>query len=339
MSRISSWAVRYALVLALLIAASLASTVLAPPYQAYQGHEGSVVVEIEPLTPSRVIAERLEASGVIPSWWHFMAVRLIRPRTVLMAGEYEFGRPMSVGEVFDTIARGQVRYHPVTIPEGNNLWRVADLVARTGFASRADFLKEAERADYVRDLLPEAVNLEGCLFPDTYHVARPVTAEKLVKIMVERFRSVFTKVLADNQTSLNAREILTLASMIEKETGVGHERHLVSSVFHNRIRRGMLLQCDPTVIYGMVLENRYRGRLRTSDLKDTHVYNTYVHRGLPPGPIANPGREALEAAINPKSSDYIFFVASASGNGEHVFSETWRDHERAVASYRQRRNP
>ena len=256
-----------------------------------------------------------------------------------MAGEYEFNRPMSVGEVFDTIARGQVRYHPVRIPEGNNLWGVADLVARTGFAAREDFLKETERVDYVRDLLPQAANLEGCLFPDTYHVARPVTAEKLVRIMVGRFRDVFTKVLADNKTSLNARQILTLASMIEKETGVGHERQLVSSVFHNRLRRGMLLQCDPTVIYGMVMDNRYRGRLRTSDLKDTHLYNTYVHPGLPPGPIANPGRQALEAAINPKSSDYIFFVARASGNGEHVFSETWRDHARAVASYRQRRNP
>ena len=336
MSRISGWAVRYALVLALLVAVSLASTVLAPPYR---GHAGSVVVEIEPRTPSRVIAQRLEASGVIPSRWHFMAVRLVRPRTVLMAGEYEFGRPMSVWEVFDTIARGQVRYHPVTIPEGHTLWGVADLVARTGFAGREDFLKETERVDYVRDLLPEAVNLEGCLFPDTYHVARPVTAEKLVRIMVGRFRDVFTKVLADNKTSLNAYEILTLASMIEKETGVGHERQLVSSVFHNRLRRGMLLQCDPTVVYGMVMENRYRGRLLISDLEDTHRYNTYVHPGLPPGPIANPGRKSLEAAINPKSSDYIFFVAHASGNGEHVFSETWRDHERAVAGYRQRRHP
>ena len=336
MSRISGWAVRYALVLALLVVVSLASTVFSPPYR---GHAGSVVVEIEPNTPSRVIAQRLEASGVIPSRWHFMAVRLVRPRTVLMAGEYEFNRPMSVGEVFDTIARGQVRYHPVRIPEGNNLWGVADLVARTGFAGREDFLKETERVDYVRDLLPQAANLEGCLFPDTYHVARPVTAEKLVRIMVRRFRDVFTKVLADNKTSLNAGEILTLASMIEKETGVGHERQLVSSVFHNRLRRGMLLQCDPTVIYGMVMDNRYRGRLRTSDLKDTHLYNTYVHPGLPPGPIANPGRQALEAAINPKSSDYIFFVARASGNGEHVFSETWRNHARAVASYRQRHNP
>ena len=336
MSRISGWAVRYALVLALLVVVSLASTVFSPPYR---GHAGSVVVEIEPHTPSRVIAQRLEASGVIPSRWHFMAVRLVRPRTVLMAGEYEFSRPMSVGEVFDTIARGQVRYHPVRIPEGNNLWGVADLVARTGFAGREDFLKETNRVDYVRDLLPQAANLEGCLFPDTYHVARPVTAEKLVRIMVRRFRDVFTKVLADNKTSLNAHEILTLASMIEKETGVGHERQLVSSVFHNRLRRGMLLQCDPTVIYGMVMDKRYRGRLRTSDLKDTHLYNTYVHPGLPPGPIANPGRQALEAAINPKSSDYIFFVARASGNGEHVFSETGRDHARAVASYRQRRNP
>ena len=336
MSRISGWAVRYALVLALLVAVSLASTVLSPPYR---GYAASVVVEIEPRTPSRVIAQQLEARGVIPSRWHFMAVRLVRPRTVLMAGEYEFGRPMSVWEVFDTIARGQVRYHPVTIPEGHTLWGVADLVARTGFAGREDFLKEMERVDYVRDLLPEAVNLEGCLFPDTYHVARPVTAEKLVRIMVGRFRDVFTKVLADNKTSLNAYEILTLASMIEKETGVGHERQLVSSVFHNRLRRGMLLQCDPTVVYGMVTENRYRGRLLISDLEDTHRYNTYVHPGLPPGPIANPGRKSLEAAINPKSSDYIFFVAHASGNGEHVFSETWRDHERAAASYRQRRNP
>lgn len=336
MSIISSRTLRYALVLVLLVCFGMASLVLSPPYQ---GHEATVIIEIEPRTSSRLIAKQLELGGVIASRWHFLAIRLVRPRAILMAGEYEFGRAMSVWDVFDTIVRGQVRYHTVTIPEGYTLREVASLIARTEFVGQENFLKETERVDYVQDLFPEATNLEGCLFPDTYHVARPVTAKKLARIMVGRFRDVFATVLSGNKTSLSPYEILTLASMIEKETAVGHERRLVSSVFHNRLHRGMLLQCDPTVIYGMAINNRYRGRLLISDLADTHRYNTYVYPGLPPGPIANPGRKSLEAAIYPENSDYIFFVAHSSGNGEHVFSKTWREHKRAVASYRNRRRP
>jgi UPF0755 protein len=314
-------------------AAALAYSVTA----SYQNYEEPVVVLIEPRTSSEQIGVELESRGVIQSRWLFLAARAARFRTKLMAGEYRFDHPMSVWEVYDHIASGRVLQHPVTIPEGLTRFQIASLIASGGFASREEFLAECEKTDRIRDLFPEAGSLEGFLFPETYQMTRPFSAAELVDMMVARFRSVFDELSARQTPKLTPLELVTLASLIEKETGVGGERKLVSSVFHNRLDRRMLLQCDPTVIYGLMLEDRYRGQLTRDDLAIPHKYNTYVHAGLPPGPIANPGRASLEAAFEPASSSYLFFVAQADGGGGHVFSESLEAHNRAVGAYRRSR--
>jgi UPF0755 protein len=267
----------------------------------------------------------------------FLATRAARLRAKLMAGEYRFDQPMSVWDVYDHIASGKVLQHPVTIPEGLTRFEIASFVASRGFTSREEFLAECEKTDRIHDLVPEANNLEGFLFPETYQMTRPFSAPKLVDMMVARFRSVFQELSAARTQKLSSYELLTLASLIEKETGVGGERKLVSSVFHNRLDKRMLLQCDPTVIYALVLENRYQGRLTRDDLAIPNDYNTYVHAGLPPGPIANPGRASLEAAFEPAETDYLFFVAQAGGGGGHVFSESLEAHNRAVGAFRRSR--
>ena len=335
MRKFPAWGLWYAAALVVLVAAGLLSTGFAPPFR---GFEEPVTIEIERGASSREIAESLEQAGVIRSRWLFLAARVWRPRTVLMAGEYRFWRPLTVWQVFDKISRGQVKYYRLTIPEGLTRFETAELVASAGLSSREEFLAEAEQAHHVQGPFREALNLEGFLFPDTYYFTRDTGARELVRMMTAQFYRVFQDVTPGNPAPLTPYEIVTLASMIEKETGSGGERRLVSSVFHNRLQKNILLQCDPTVVYGLVLQNRFRGAIYRSDLRDKHPYNTYVHAGLPPGPIANPGRASLEAALRPAESDYFYFVAGPLGNGNHVFSKTLQAHNRAVDEYRQGRN-
>jgi len=303
----------------------------------YQGHLDPLVVMIEPGTSSQEIGAQLEARGVVRSRWLFLAARAVRLRSKLLAGEYRFERPMSVLEVYDYIASGEVLQHPFTVREGLSRFEIAALAESQGFATREEFLAECEETDRIRDLAPEAKSLEGFLFPETYQVTRPFSAAQLVDMMVKRFRSVFEGLSPGRSPKLTPYELVTLASMIEKETGVGGERKLVASVFYNRLNRRMLLQCDPTVIYGLVLDNRYEGRLTRDELAVPHVYNTYVHAGLPPGPIANPGRASLGAAFEPAETNYLYFVAQADGGTGHVFSESFEAHNRAVGAYRRSR--
>ena len=335
MRKFSAWGLWYAAALVVLVATGLLSVGFAPPFR---GFEEPVTIQIERGDSSREIAEALEEAGVIRSRWLFLAVRGLRPRTILMAGEYRFWRPLTVWRVFDKISRGQVEYHRLTIPEGLTRFEIADLVAAAGLSTREEFLAEAERAHQIQGRFREAANLEGFLFPDTYYFTRDITAREFVQMMIDQFYRVFQDVAPGNSVPLTPYEIVTLASLIEKETGIGGERPLVSSVFHNRLRENILLQCDPTVVYGLILENRFRGRIYRSDLRDQHPYNTYVHAGLPPGPIANPGRASLEAALKPAESGYLFFVAEPLGTGKHVFSKTLQAHNRAVVAYRQGRN-
>ena len=332
--KFSTWGLWYAAALVVLVVTGLLSAGFAPPFR---GFAEPVTIQIEPGTSSREVAEALEEAGVIRSRWLFLAVRGLRPRTVLMAGEYRFWRPMTVWQIFDKISRGQVEYHRLTIPEGLTRFEIADLIAGAGLSTREEFLAEAEQAHQIQGRFRKAANLEGFLFPDTYHFTLGITAREFVQMMIDQFYRVFEDVTRENAVVLTPYDIVTLASLIEKEAGVRSERHLVSSVFHNRLRRNILLQCDPTVIYGLILENRFRGTIYRSDLKDKHPYNTYVHAGLPPGPIASPGRASLEAAVKPSESDYLFFVAEPLGTGKHVFSETLQAHDRAVDDYRRGR--
>ena len=283
-------------------------------------------------------AAALEELGIVRSRWLFLAARVLKPGAVLMAGEYRFAGPDTPAGVLGRFAKGDVFLRPLTIPEGLTRFEVSSLVAAAGYASEQEFLQLTADAAPMHDLFPEAASLEGFLFPETYYLAKTATGEQILAAMLANFRQAFAAASEGFKTGLSPYEILTLASLIEKESGVPSERPLISAVFHNRLQRGMLLQCDPTIIYGLILEDRYRGTILLRDLKDPHPYNTYVHGGLPPSPIANPGAESLRAAFAPADSDYIFFVANPGGSGDHSFSATLREHNQAVARLRAGRN-
>ena len=293
-----------------------------------------VVLEISRGATSQEIAEMLESRGVISSKWAFLWERVWNREATLMAGEYLFEQPVRADEAFEILASGRVQLYPITIPEGYNRFEIADLVAEAGLGTRSEFLQLTVDPTRIREFLPLAETLEGCLFPETYNLAKTSSVEDLVDAMVARFLQVMEAVRLQQTAPLEDWQALILASMIEKETESEDERGLVSSVFHNRMRLGMLMQCDPTIIYGLILEGRYRGRIYLTDLRDAHPYNTYVHGGLPPGPITNPGKQSLLAAFCPAESDYLFFVAKPGFESGHVFSKSLRDHNRAVRDLR-----
>ena len=334
MSWISGRAAGLAALLAVLALGGLLSLLVLP---AGAQLSEPVSLDIERGTSSYAIAEELESKGIISSKWAFLLVRALRPRATLMAGEYRSPRTMPARDAFERLTRGGIIYHPVTIPEGWNRMEVAEAMAATGFVTREGFLKATGDVSAIHPWFPEAENLEGFLFPDTYYLDREATAESIVAMMTRRFLSVYEESASRAAATHKPFDIVTLASLIEKETRNPNERRLVSSVFHNRLKKGMRLQCDPTVVYGLLIENRYRGKIYESDLEDNHPYNTYTHSGLPPGPIANPGRAALKAATSPARSDYLFFVAETKAGRKHVFSKSLTAHNRAVAAYRRSR--
>jgi UPF0755 protein len=256
-------------------------------------------------------------------WWK---------RGRLRAGEYRFDHPASVLEVYARIARGDVFTRTVTIPEGASVFEIAARLEQAGFGPRQDFLDaQARDASLVADLDPTAKSLEGYLFPDTYHLARKATMEQIAATMVRRFR------VAAGQLGLkgNVHQVVTLASLVERETAVDAERPLVASVFTNRLAKKMPLMTDPSVIYGLELRNQWRGAVYQSDLKFDTPYNTYLHPGLPPGPVANPGIPSLRAAMTPAATDYFYFVAAgANPQGRSLFAHTLDEHTHNVAGYR-----
>jgi len=299
----------------------------------YAGFSGEAFVNIPPRTSTREIARLLRAAGVIQNEWQFLVARVINRGATLQAGEYRFDRPMKPFDVFGKIARGDVFYYELRVPEGSNIFDIAAAVEKLGLIKRDEFLKVARDPSTIRDLAPEAPTLEGYLFPSTYHLIRQTTPQQLVREMTNQFRKVWKELGAPNTT---VNRIVTLASLVEKETAVPDERPEVASVYTNRLELGMKLDCDPTTIYAALLEGRYRGTIYRSDLDSPNPYNTYRNPGLPPGPIANPGLASLKAAISPEKTNYIYFVAKPDGSGAHVFSETLAQHNAAVSDYRKR---
>ncbi len=281
-------------------------------------------------TGTRQIAKLLAEKGVISSPLLFLAARALRPGTRLQAGEYGFSKPASVWAIFDRLARGDVRLYELRIPEGSNLFDIAEAVEALGMGSKEAFRAAASDPAPIRDLDPQATSLEGYLFPSTYRLPPMTTPAQICRLMTDQFRVVWKRL----ESVGKPRDIVTLASLVEKETGVGEERPIVAGVYRNRLQRGIKLECDPTTIYVALLENRYRGKIYRSDLDNEHPYNTYQHAGLPPGPIANPGEASLRAALMPANTDHLFFVAKADHSGGHIFSGTIRQHSRAVAEYR-----
>ena len=302
------------------------------PYREY-GNEA--FVEIEHGMTSQEIAHELARQGVVRSRWAFLAVRLLHPRATLQAGEYRFGSDQTPWQVFEKIRRGETFYEDFTVPEGSNLFDIATLLAGLDTVRPDDFLRAAADSSAISDLDPLAPDLEGYLFPSTYRVTHKTTGAQLCRTMVAEFRREWSA-LGGARQARPAHEVVTLASLVEKETAVGVERPLVAAVFVNRLRLGMPLQCDPTTVYAALIENRYRGVIHRSDLESTNPYNTYTHAGLPPGPIANPGIAALAAALHPAATDYLYFVAKADGSGSHQFSATESEHAKAVLEYRER---
>jgi UPF0755 protein len=307
-------------------------TALYRPYQGFP-QEGAFV-EVPRGASGKAIARLLAEKGVVRSRLAFELLCRWRAGRKLEAGEYFFDRPQTAFQVFAVIAEGRVYVKSVTVPEGFTMFDIAGLMEREGFTTRAAFLKAVRDTSPIHDLAPAAGGLEGFLFPATYQFPRRVSAQEIVIAMVERFRRTWASLpeAARNRAGLSVGEAVTLASLVERETSVREERPLVAGVFTNRLRRGVALQCDPTVIYALELADRYSGKLDSGDLRFDSPYNTYRYRGLPPGPIANPGEASLRAALEPSDVNYLYFVANTEGG--HFFSETLEEHNRNVARYR-----
>ena len=313
-------------------AAAVLYTRVNQPYRGYGGAEQ--FVEIPQGAGSLGIGERLVSSGVIRDLTTFRtALWMSHKGRVLKAGEYRFDRAMTPFEIIDKIARGDVFVITVTFPEGHTIAEMAKIVEAHGLGTAAAFAQAAKDASLIHDLDPAAKDLEGYLFPETYALPRRTDAAKLVRMMVTRFEKVFTPELrqAAADRNLTVRQAVTLASIVEKETAKAEERPLVAAVYTTRLRIGMPLQCDPTVIYGLVKAGRYDGNLRKDDLSFDSPYNTYRHSGLPPGPIASPGRASLEAATHPADADYLYFVSR--NDGSHEFARTLEEHNRNVQKF------
>ena len=303
----------------------------------YRGHRPEqVFVDIPHGTSRWGIAGILRRDDVIRNRLAFELFSLWHLRAPMQAGEYYFDHPVTSREVFWQIAQGRIFVHVVTIPEGWTMFDIAADLNRQGICNRDDFLAAAKDMSLVSDLAPNAQDLEGFLFPSTYEFTRHMTCQQIVKRMVQNFRAVWESLNSSGSQSfplgLNAGQVVTLASLVERETPRKDERPLVAGVFYNRLKRGESLQCDPTVAYALELEGHPVKMVHSNDLKIDSPYNTYKYPGLPPGPIANPGEASLRAALNPAVTDYMFFVAN--DNGGHFFSKTLAEHNRNVARYR-----
>jgi UPF0755 protein len=302
------------------------------PYKGYEATEQ--FVDIPPGAGPSSIGRRLAAAGVVRDVNSFrLAVWLSRQGRRLQAGEYRFDQPVSAREVVDKIARGDVYVLPITFREGLTIKQMAALFESKGFGPADAFVRASKNVDLVRGLDPEAHDLEGYLFPDTYSLPRKATADQLVARMVAAFETALTPDIRQQASArgIGLRQLVTLASIVEKETGNPAERPLVAAVYANRLKIGMGLQCDPTVIYALDRAGRYTGNLTREDLHFDSPYNTYRYAGLPPGPIASPGRASLAAAAAPAEVPYIYFVSR--NDGSHAFAATLDEHNRNVQLY------
>jgi UPF0755 protein len=302
---------------------------LTTPYRGFD--TGELFVEIPQGASVARIATLLADAGVVSDPLSFrVAARVAGADRHLQAGEYRFTEPASLLQVIERLAGGDVYARPITFPEGLTIKDMAKIVADAGLGSAEEFEQAAADRTRIIDFDPEARSLEGYLFPDTYAFPRNIGAAGVVAAMVDRFKSIVTEDMrrAAAERGMTLREVVTLASLIEKETGAGGERPTVSAVYHNRLKLGMPLQCDPTVIYALMLKGTWRGNLTRQDLQVDSPYNTYRYPGLPAGPIASPGKGAIEAALHPADVPYLYFVSR--NDGTHAFASTLDEHNRNV---------
>jgi UPF0755 protein len=306
-------------------------------HKPYRGHRPEkIFVDIPHGTSRWGVAGILRGNDIIRSRLAFELFTLWHARRPLQAGEYLFDSPMNSKEVFWKNSGGRIFVHTVTLPEGWTSYDIAAELDRQGICTREDFLAAVRDPSPISDIAPHAQSLEGFLFPSTYEFTRHTTCSQIAKRMTQDFRAVWESVNpAGSQNfpdGLSLYQVLTLASLVERETPNASERPLVAGVFYNRLRHGSPLQCDPTVQYALELAGRPEKKVRPQDLRFDSPYNTYEHRGLPPGPIANPGEASLRAALSPAQTDFMYFVANDQGG--HFFSKTLAEHNRNVARYR-----
>ncbi len=332
MRRVTKWVL--GLLLLLVLAAAATFYVWRGVTLPYQGFQGEQFVTIDNGSSVSAMGRRLAEAGVVRDVRAFqIAARIKGAEKRLQAGEYRFDRAATAFEVVDRIARGDVFVRPITFPEGRTAAEMAALYEERGFGPAADFSAAADDPARIRALDPAAPDLEGYLFPSTYRMARNATARSLVQLMVQSFEKAFDADLraAAAAQGLSVREAVTLASLVEEEAQKPDERPMISAVYHNRLRIGMGLQCDATVIYAMQRAGRWNGNITRADLDMDSPYNTYRYRGLPPGPIANPGGASLEAAVKPAGVPYLYYVSR--NDGSHAFATTLDEHNRNVQQY------
>src|ERR1017187_6876841 len=324
---------------------------------------GQTFVMLRPGYSAHRIAAELKGAGIIRSEEAFVLWHYIHHGRSLQAGEYLFDKPANTIDIQNRLRRGDVYFHTVVVPEGFTMFDIARAVEAAGLGSAQDFLKVAQSdTALVADFAPGARSLEGYLFPDTYEFSRMMTMQEMAAAMVKQFRQVArqislippatTSTADDGKVPLDGSphlqefksegdtvgpalyvpRLVTMASIIEKETALAEARPLVASVYNNRLPGGIALDADPTIIYAELLAGTYQGALHHADMQFHSPYNTYRNAGLPPGPIGNPGRSALEAAMHPAQSDYYYFVADAQGH--HRFARTMEEHNKNVAAYR-----
>ncbi len=280
------------------------------------------------------IAQSLKENQIIRKKWPFiLGYKIFYASQTLKAGEYKFHLPLSPKQVLKIIIQGKIYLHPVTIPEGLTLKEIGRYLASHHLVTEKDFMEAASNPQPIAAWDKEAFNLEGYLFPDTYRLPKGITTSQIVKAMVSQFKKTFNPQMRTrtHQLGMTIRQVVTLASLIEKETSIREEKKLISAVFHNRLSRGMKLDCDPTIIYALKQAGRLTGRLRWKDLKLNSPYNTYLFPGLPPSPICNPGLDSLQAALYPVSQSFLYFVSK--NDGSHYFSRTLKEHLKAVRKY------
>ncbi len=328
-----------AIVLALVVAAAGATFSgiamwgrLHDPYRGYEGAEQFVV--IAPGTSAAGIRRVLVDAGIIRDEVTFGAALWWTGRArALQAGEYRFDRPLAAVDVVERLARGDVYTRRLTFPEGLTIPEMAAIYESREFGAAARFIEAATNPSLIRAVDPQAVDLEGYLFPETYTLPRAFPASRLVAMMVDRFLETYTDQWrrAAEEQGLTVHQVVTLASLVEKETGMPEERPMVAAVYRNRLKIGMRLQADPTVVYALRQAGRYTGNIRRDDLALDSPYNTYRYAGLPPGPIAAPGAASLEAVLMSADVSYLYFVSR--NNGSHAFARTLAEHNRNVREF------
>jgi peptidoglycan lytic transglycosylase G len=328
-------------VLLMLAVAGAAAWMWSSIEQPYQGFAAEgVFVDLPHGASSRAVARLLKQNGVIRSAFAFEVYARRHPRRHLQAGEYFFNHAISGHDVFWQIADGHIYEQAFTVREGETIFDIAHDLEVEKLMTADDFLAAAQNPELIRDIAPRAKTLEGFLFPATYFLPRHPTPRDMTAEMVRKFKEEWQRIAPPESkgdtTGLEhgrpVASVVTLASLVERETPKREERPLVAGAFENRLRKNIPLQCDPTVIYAMQDAGQYDGRITGADLHFSSPYNTYVHAGLPPGPIGNPGEASLRAALDPAKTDYLYFVANTQGG--HFFAATLVEHNRNVTRYR-----